>query len=60
MGREENTDNLWHDDVKITLFVFPEIIFAALCVPWFSPPHFYQFLKTSNNKSQYWPTHNII
>jgi hypothetical protein len=41
--REENTDNLWHDDVKITVFVFPEIIFATFVPPGFRHHIFVSF-----------------
>jgi hypothetical protein len=44
MGRDENTDFLWHDDVKIALFIFfPEIIFAAFVPPGFRHHIFVSF-----------------
>jgi hypothetical protein len=43
MGRDENTDFLWHDDVKIALFIFSEIIFAAFVPPGFRHHIFVSF-----------------
>lgn len=60
MGREENTDFLWHDDVKITLFFFSWNNFCGFCAPLVFATTFLSVFENQQYKSQYSPTHNII